>query len=333
VKGVENAGEAVLVAVHRIPEPLVADVARACAQAQALYLSWSGDDHLPAMSQAASLLIAGLAPGEREIPEDIVRLMTRAIPGLPVLLLCDEPLTRPSVSLQSGRVTLLGPPFSRSRIYGRLRVLLADRGTPTESVVAGAARPIVTCERQRTHWWVAAFDAWGPGAGIAPGTPVQIHQSTAKGLTAVLPGSGGAHLPNVERVVDAVRKAEPDADKESALSELLGLGVGVVHLSPAAREWLFYWPAEAWPLLIYSPTRLPPRFDLRGTIDRLESRILRLAAAPGDLLVSTTRSPPGAMTDTMWEAMADGGPVLLDLFVQTLRGKPASLAGVLVEVR
>jgi hypothetical protein len=330
---VENAGEAVLVAVHRIPEPLVADVARACVQAQALYLSWSGDDHLPAMSQAASLLIAGLAPGEREIPEDIVRLMTRAIPGLPVLLLCNEPLTRPSVTLQSGRVTLLGPPFSRTRIYSRLRVLLADRGAPAESVVAGAARPVVTCERQRTQWWVAALDAWGPGAGLTPGAPVHIHQSTAKGLTAVLPAQDSAPLPGIERVVEAVRKSEPDGEKEAALAELLGTGVGVVHLSPAAREWLFYWPSPGWPLLIHSSTRLPPRFDLRATIERLESWVLRMAAAPGDLVVGTTRSPPGVMTDTMWDAMADGGPVLLDLFTQTLRAKPASMCGVLVEVR
>lgn len=329
----ENAGEAVLVAVHRIPEPLVADVVRACAQAQALYVSWSGDDHLPAMSQAASLLIAGLTPGEREIPEDIVRLMTRAIPGLPVLLLCDEPLTRPSVSLQNGRVTLLGPPFSRTRIYSRLRVLLADRGVPAESVVAGAARPVVTCERQRTQWWVAALDAWGPRAGLAPRTPVLLHQSTAKGLTAVLPASGGAPLPSIERVVEAVRRSEPDAEKEAALSELLGAGVGLIHLSPAAREWLFYWPAAAWPLLIHSSTRLPPRFDLGATIERLESRILRLSAASGDLVVGTTRVAPAAMADSMWEAMADGGPVLLDLFTHTLRDQPASFSGVLVEVR
>jgi hypothetical protein len=168
---------------------------------------------------------------------------------------------------------------------------------------------------------------------LKPRTPVQLYQSTAKGLTVVLPAATGEPLPGAERVVDAVRRSEPDGEKEASLSELLGPGAGLVHLSPSAREWLFYWPAAGWPLLISSSTRLPPRFDLHATIERLESRILRLAAAPGDLVLGATRSPPTAVADSLWEAMTDGGPALLDLFTQTLRDEPASLSAVAVEVR
>lgn len=332
--------DAVLVAVHRLPEPLVADVAYACEQGRALYLSWSGDNHLPSMSHSASLLVAGLAKGEREIPEDVFRLMTRGVPGLPLLLLCDDALTKASVSLQSGRVTLLGPPHTRTKVYGRIRMLLAERGRRTETTELRPGSPVATRECQRALWWVAGVDCHGAAGGAggaddaaARRLPVTLHQSTSEGLTGVLPIACGAFKPDANQLAEVMRRPETDAKKERALSDLVGSGVGVVHLSPSAREWVFYWPDVKWPLHVHSPLRLPSSFDLAAAIEESDSRLFRLSAAPGDLVAGLSAPLPSVQSQELRAAAADGGPVLLDLFERVLREHPAPLSGVLAEVR
>ena len=331
---VDDYEDAVLVAVHRLPEPLVADVAYACEQGRALYLSWSGDNHLPSMSHSASLLVAGLAKGEREIPEDVFRLMTRGVPGLPLLLLCDDALTKASVSLQSGRVTLLGPPHTRAKVYGRIRMLLAERGRRTETTDLRPDSPLATRECQRALWWVAGLDCYGGAPDAAPRRlPVTLHQSTSEGLTGVLPIACGGFKPDASQLAEVMRRPETDARKERALSDLVGSGVGVIHLSPSAREWVFYWPDVKWPLLVHSPLRLPSSFDLAAAIEESDSRLFRLAAAAGDLVAGLSAPVPSAEGADLRAAAADGGPVLLDLFERALRDHPAPLSAVLAEVR
>ena len=102
-------------------------------------------------------MLAALAPGEREIPERLVRFVTRERPGCPLLLLCRESLVRPTVTLQNGRVTLVEPPFSVRRIASRLRVMLAppDGGDAPSAEVE--PHGLAVHEHQRTAHWVGAL--------------------------------------------------------------------------------------------------------------------------------------------------------------------------------
>ncbi len=100
------------------------------------------------------LVIAGLPASERRIPAEYLEFIERAAPLASLLLLCDEPLIRTSVSLCEGRVTLVASSAKPEVLGARLRVLLAE---PAGSAAAGR-------ERACAHWWAAA-DA---SAGSSP---------------------------------------------------------------------------------------------------------------------------------------------------------------------
>lgn len=72
----------------------------------------------------ASLVIAGLAAGERSIPTAAVELAERA--AAPLLLVAGESLVRPTVLLDEGRVLVAAPDASDARIEGAVRMLLAE---------------------------------------------------------------------------------------------------------------------------------------------------------------------------------------------------------------
>ena len=110
----------------------LSEAQEACQRAGALPIPWDGQAPLPELPRelaAQPLAVLGaLASGERQIPEDLLRLCTRDRPGASLLLLCRESLVRPTVSLQNGRVNLIEPPFSVRRIASRLRLMLAPPG-------------------------------------------------------------------------------------------------------------------------------------------------------------------------------------------------------------
>src|SRR4051812_18978 len=104
-------------------DPLRRIVVEACEHARVRPVFW--DAAAPTNgSVEPSLVVAALPAGERTIPEGVAHLVTQTFRALPLLLLCDEPLIRNSVSLQGGRVTLLGQPLSREKISGRVRTAL-----------------------------------------------------------------------------------------------------------------------------------------------------------------------------------------------------------------
>ena len=115
-------GASVLVSTARLEETLRRQVAEACDHARVRAVFWSASGAEKATGPLnPSLLVAALPSGQRVIPEDIAALATQEFQAVPLLLLCGEPLIRHSVSLQGGRVTLLGPPLTREKISARIR--------------------------------------------------------------------------------------------------------------------------------------------------------------------------------------------------------------------
>jgi len=80
------------------------------------------------------LIISLLPLGERRVPSEVANAVTTVLPGLPILLLCQEQLTRPSVSVEEGRVILIGQPFTEEKIAAHVRAIV-------ENIPAIVSRP------------------------------------------------------------------------------------------------------------------------------------------------------------------------------------------------
>lgn len=100
------------------------------------------------------VLIAGLGAGRRLVPDEYLSFISRRSADASLLLICQETLVRPFVSLSEGRVTLVGPNPDAETIYNRLRVLLAERASEYGS---GA-------EHASSTWWVADRPSAGRGS-------------------------------------------------------------------------------------------------------------------------------------------------------------------------
>jgi hypothetical protein len=338
----------VLTCTHRMPEAGLREVRTACSRAELEVVLWSGEGPLPALRQSPLLLIGALPPLERRIPENLAVPMTTVFPGLPLLLLCEEALVRPSMALQGGRVSLLGPTLSSARIHNRIAALIADRrieprrrGTLPMGIVP-VRPPVLTTEDERPLWWTATVECHGPSLRAdSPGPAVRHHITT--GLTAVIPfpeALGGRQslldVGEVEHVFAATGDVDSDLDRERILREAVGESAGVVHLGPAADEWFFYWPRPEAPLSIFSRTRLPNLWDLRQSLAATGSRVLRLAAESGDLVVALS-APLPVPADIpaaayLAQILINGGSPAFRLLEGRLREHPLPLACALTEI-
>lgn len=343
--------DTVLVAAHRLDDGLMADVEDACNKAGARVVMWSGGA-IPADHRGRpSVVVAGLPWGERRIPEDLVDLTTRAVPGLSIMLLCAEPLLRPTMSLQNGRVTLLGPPLSVPRLCSRLRILMADRRSGAGSFgsfdtapgVAGARSPVAVRRFQHTNFWLGAISARAAGTRdqSEPTLPPVAFRPSA-GLAVILPGPGRvATERDVSDCVQILQGSRSDDAVTSELASRLKRDAGFVHLSPSGETWTVYWPDGRWPLSLVSPLRLPHASDLsRG--HRRGTPLFRMRAASGDLMVGLTATPPaeaGVEAPSETEAnlralsVTQGGAALHDALERRLRATPTPFAGLVVEVQ
>ena len=72
-------------------------------------MPWKRKDEL-ALGHRPSVVVAGLPPGSRRIPEDLAQTLARVFPFVPG---CSygEPLVRSVITLQGGRLTLIGAPL------------------------------------------------------------------------------------------------------------------------------------------------------------------------------------------------------------------------------
>jgi hypothetical protein len=131
-----------LLAAHRLPPELLAEVRAAC---QALDLpteEWTGG--IPRNNP--TVVVDSLSAGERRVNDELLGLL-EASPGTRVLICAMEPLVKRRISLGDGRVVLLEPPTDRARLTEELRSALGREPPPT---VTSTDRRFEVL--RRTHW-------------------------------------------------------------------------------------------------------------------------------------------------------------------------------------
>lgn len=311
----------------------------ACARVNARAWVWGTS---PEADAWPSVIVAALPAGARHIPAHIIEVADRRYPGTQVLLLCDEPLVRPSLTLQRGRLTLVEPPATVERMTSRLRLLLARDPREDESPRAEAGRDLpargsMLCqEYRRPSWWAGELACNGPDGDA----PVRPWLRFEQGLTAVLaPRDGSVSDEQIDRAVSLVRQGFESEDMESALERTLGNNAGLIHLMDSGQSWLIFWPCHHRPLWLFSPLRLPRWSDLS---EASGASLWRLPSVAGDVLAAlSSRSyfgstgslrtflPPTEVSS----AMLDGGPALLELFETQLSAAPKPFSCLLAEVR
>lgn len=335
--------EPVIVAVHRIEFELLRDVQDACAKAHARYVPWTGEVGLPSLRRTPSVLVTGLRVGERRIPDDVLDLATNAYPDLSLLVLCREPLLRPTMSLNNGRITLVSPPLTSPRVASALRSLLTDRhvgyaSTDTAPGLLGNKAPISVRRYRRSNCSVGVVASGADAGAPAPRPPVVRHTKT-EGLTVLLARPGIVAEPMVNVVAQALARPKPDADRAAELVEILGDRAALLHLDAAAEEWGIYWPHADWPLILASPLRLPNVWNMARTIERLRHRYLRVHAAHCDMFAALTshlapvgKEAQGPAEASLMPALTEGGAAFLDFLERRLRERPADFSGAVLEV-
>ena len=224
----------------------------------------------------ASVLVSGLRWGERAVPAELLAAAEGQSPRAPLLVLCAEALTAPSVELHQGLVTLTGTPLSPERLLGELRIALV------RSMPEGVRLPVAAGVE------VLAGFAWTACVG-AEGARLPLLRETAQAFS-VLVTFEKSPAWEADAIVE-VCAALSDLEDPAALLSLLGDRAGFVRFDAAAQEWLVYWPSDDAPLYFHSPGRLPRCVDLRSSGP---ARLQRLAAMRGDALVGlSTRAPAG----------------------------------------
>ncbi len=349
---------AVIIATRNLDGAL-SDAREACLRAGAIAVPWDGEAPLPELPPGIALqplaVLGALASGERQIPEDLLRLCTRERPGASLLLLCRESLVRPMVSLQNGRVNLIEPPFSVRRIASRLRLMLAppgaERGEEERTSLIGEATSALQTvhQHQQSAYWVGALTRQGPRTqGPGPHPPALLEEG--RGLTVLVPAPDAPPAPDQigELCTEAADIVLSGGDAETLgaqLGDALGDSAGLLFLSADGNEWLVYWPGLPGRLWLFSTQRLPPWWDLGLTAAASPGRCLRLPASSGDVVIVL---PPGAaewaqsaahpgvagqIPSDLGEAAVDGGPAILETIAARWRGQSASACALILEVR
>jgi hypothetical protein len=299
----------VLVAVDKLPASALLEAREACTTLGLATADWIGG--VPGGSPFA--VICGLDPGERRIPEDLMALLD-AVPGLHLVLCAQETLVQPRVVVGDGRVSVLGPPIGRTHIIAALRAAIAP--PPSLDVPASGRFEVL----RRSHWI-----AWARGSS---GPAISLHEQ--RGATVVI----GDASPDRAAIADVMTSAQRDAEREAALGALAGRA-GVAHLTHDANEWVLYWPIDHGALWLYSPNRVPARWNAaRGIAAVANRRMLRLPAFPADQLVAAWSEAPLAsdpLTRVHHLAAEGGSETIMGL--EDVAGHHPHLTSVVMEVR
>ncbi len=293
-----------LAALDYLPENYHSLAAQACEQARVELSPWRRAVSRTPGREWPTLAIAGLASGVRRLAPDLNALLTEEYPRLPLLLLCEEGLVRPTVVSHGGRLVLLGSPLSRSRVSSRIKMLAANAdhgGPPRWSELSSADCQIR--DRLESRYWVGVLQR-GPGSN----SPA-FDTGKRSALIALLPlgqePASGELLASVARELGGT--ASPPR-KEAALAELLGNRYAAIYLPVSATEWSIYLPCSPLCLRLCSPQRLPRIWDQGGSVTR--PTLFTTTAASGDLLILSDAAQQTLWPEDTTDAW-DGGPALL----------------------
>ena len=319
-------GTGAVLVVSGMQELLLKRVSAACRMAKARFFN-ADAGNLPVLPAASSVVVvAELHPGERQIPEAAVDLV-QSTRNAPIVLLCSEPLLRPSTVLQNGRVTLLGPPVATGRIYSQLHLLLNDSaqkrvGRETIPIPNIGGGPLEVVEKQQPLWWIGSAGCDPRGHEFAQQRVPLIEDR--HGLAAVLPAPGRS-APAEFQTRDVLAAADGNVEALHAACSDQGVA-GFIHLSRDAKQWSAFWSGDEAEFAIHSAMRVPPVWRRQGG-----PGLLRLPAASGDTAVVATRSL--LPEQEFREAIADQGPCLLSAIRRSLTANPSSASVAIVEVR
>jgi hypothetical protein len=276
-------------------------VAIACERAKAEMVLSSG--MLPsAVGESPTVVVAGLEDGDRRIPEELLTLLRREHTADALLLICNEPLIRPSVSLCRGRVALVGSDATADTIASQLRILLAGHATLFGSGYAG--------ERAHPYWW-------SRDTNPADATSVQCIEEHG-GFTHVFALDGAIDLPPAS--ILALRKSLRDHSDHPTnslrpLGNRLGSTLGATHYNPQRETILLMWPPTPHTLWMVSPVRLPVLCDLSC----LGKGITYMQAAGGDVLLALSHGDGTATTRAITHILPTralfGGPSVFDAII------------------
>lgn len=355
--GANVANVTVVCARHLLADDVAEEVEDACAKIGVQIQRWRGEPLSDPGGQDVGLVVAGLGKGQRRVPDDLVQLLDTRYPATPLLLLCHDKLLRPQMSLQGGRITLLGPPAVGPRIRSAIRALVADRvGGPSVDTlrgVAGARVQVVAQRIDRSQWWLGTLGTRRHADREESAALPMVHHRRLDGLVALLPPPG-AERPGATQLSQVLHllRSHRHGDLEGPLARTLG-DTAMIHLGTGEREWIVHWPDRRRPLWLYSVLRLPSLWNLTRT---LKGTLVRMRAAGADLLAATNAPPPlspqmlsgesrGSMRaaqsaadprdEELASALALGGAGALQFLESSLRDLPqvSPFSAVLVEVR
>lgn len=293
--------------VQRTSPKLIAEIRAACKALNLDIEEWMGG--IP--RTPPQLVMTALEPGERRLPDDLCQLI-EASPGVRAIVFASEPLVKPRITLNQGRVVILAPPVDRVRLIAVARSALG-----TDERMSPRTEAAFRFEILRRQYWVS----WARGA---EGAKITLDEQT--GMTVSIGAATTGHL--VARV-HGEKSAE--ATRGAKLADRLKTDGAVVHLVDDASEWQIYWP-RASPIWICSPQRLPTRWEATSSIVGAPSTWLKLAAFPGDQIIGLWGEVPEAALGPIRAGMLEGGPETLAALALVVEAYP-KLAGIVVELR
>jgi len=334
--------ERVLVATARLDEPTRRLVTEACehARVRPVFLGAAGPEWTNGPLNP-TLLIAALPSGSRTVPEDIAILATEAYQALPILLLCGEPLVRNSVSLQGGRLTLLGQPLTREKISARIRTAVASSASPAgdsgrTAIHEGGLR---AREMRGREWWAGVI-ARDPARGDRGPEGSDLLPAVCKlgrhGVAGLVPLDMKSPIlaTGMQEAALALASGQPGERSAATLEATVGTTAAAAWFSPATGQWSFYSPRPDTELWVYSPLRLPTAWRATAT----EGAWRTMPAASGDVVVVAVGEPaPYSAAEfrsgEVWKVAEGGGPALLDHLEARLASWNGSGAALIVELR
>jgi hypothetical protein len=284
---------------------------------------WSGRCEWSS-SDAPAFVVAGLGRGERRIPAEVVDVVTRVVPGAPLLLVCEEELASRTSSIHRGRVMLLGPPLSPSRLFSEMRILLARAHGRTLRRDIGTGAHIR--ERAAASHWTAQLE------GSAADDQSSFVAEDDGSLTAVLGFDGPVRRADAARSSRILRADTTDTQRSEELRASLGSRAGVVHLGAKGDEWVLYWPNDHASILIHSPLRLPNAFQPPKHGEGA-APIVRLGTCEGDVLLALAAPLADGGFAALASEMSGGGPAVVDALARREACDGKRARGIVVEVR
>ncbi len=284
------------------------------------------------------VILAGLMHGCRTLPDELVRLADETYPGTPVLLVCPESLVQPVVMLQGGRLCLLGPPHAVEAIVTQLGVALSWREREAETRRIALPPPEAVAERVVRRSDHLHGNRWA--AFIAPveeaGGP-HVELDLDHGFTALVAPMPSGHqraltsglLPALEAWAD-----QSDADQLTrALAGHAGTWAAMAHLDETGQRWLLVDDARRWPLLMYSPHRLPACWRFLAADADHHLQVIEAEAEDVVLIAAPLPDDPAFSAATLAAVAADGGQALATHLVTQARRLETAIAAVVLERR